>query len=129
VVAVAGAWVTVVVVAGEVVVVACEVVAVDVPEVVALLAVLAALAVVAVVAVAPGIVIAPMAAKRAVATVAVAAEPIVRRRPSRSPASRLSGVGVVSVLFMSLRMPGLAPVFLRNGLESAVKIGAPGGAG
>jgi hypothetical protein len=108
--AVAGAVVTVV--AG------CEVVWVVVVAAVAVeLALLAALA-----AVVPGIVIAPMAAKSAVATVAAAAETTVRRRPSRSPASRLLAVGLASVLFMTLRMGGVPPVLLRTGWELAVKI-------
>jgi hypothetical protein len=74
--------------------------------VLALLAVPAAL--VALAAVVPGMVSAPMAAKRAVAAVAAAAEPTVRRRRSRSPASRLLGVGVASFLFMAIRLMAAA---------------------
>jgi hypothetical protein len=112
VVAVAGAWVTVV---GAV-----EVVPVDAAvEDVELAALVAAVPVVLAAAV-PGIVIAPTTAKRAVATLAAAAEPTVRRRRRRRPASRLLGVGVASVSFMSLRMRGAAEDFVRVGLESAV---------
>jgi hypothetical protein len=108
VVAVAGAWVTVVA-AWEVVVLALEEV-----ELVAVAAALAAAV--------PGIVNAPITAKSAVAAVAAAAEPIVRRRRRRSPASRLLGVGVASVVLMNRSLGGAAEGFLRAGLEFAVKI-------
>ena len=70
----------------------------------------------------PGIVIAPIAAKTAVAIVAAAAEPAVRQRRSRIPASRVVGVGVASVGFMGLRMTSPALVFLRAGLELPVNV-------
>lgn len=113
VVAPAGAWVTAVVAARDVVAAVC--VAVAAVEVVLVAAVVAAM---------PGIVTAPIAAKRVVAAVAAAAEPTVRRRRSRRPASRLRGVGVLSVLFMSPRMSGAPAGFLGASWESAVKIGA-----
>jgi hypothetical protein len=113
VVAVAGAWVTVVA--------APEVVADAAVEEVELAA-LAPAVLVALAAAVPGIVNAPIIAKTAVATLAAAAEPTVRRRRRRRPASRLLGVGVASVSFMSLRMSGPAEGFVRASLESAVKV-------
>jgi hypothetical protein len=110
VVAVAGAWVTVVA-AWEVVVLALDEVE---------LAAMLAAAVLA--ASVPGIVMAPITAKSAVATLAAAAEPSVRRRRRRSPASRLLGVGLATVVLMSHRMSGATEGFLRACLESAVKI-------
>jgi hypothetical protein len=118
VVAVAGAWVTVVA-APDVVVVDAAVEEVE-------LAALVAAVVVVLAAAAPGIVIAPITAKKAVAMLAAAAEPTVRRRRSRRPASRLLGVGVASVSFMSLRMSGAAEGLVRAGLEFAVKIRTAG---
>jgi hypothetical protein len=114
VVAVAGAWVTVVAAADVVADAAVEEVE---------LAALAPAVLVALAAAVPGIVIAPITAKRAVATLAAAAEPTVRRRRRRRPASRLLGVGVASVSFMSLRMGGAAEDFVRVALESAVTPG------
>lgn len=111
-VAVAGACVTVVAAALDVVVDS----AVDEVE----LAALVAAVLVAVAAAVPGIVNAPTTAKKAVATPAAAAEPTVRRRRSRSPASRLLGVGVASVVFMSLRMRAAPEGLVRAGLEFAV---------
>jgi len=95
--------------------------AVLVVSVVAVLAVPVVLA-----AAVPGIVTAPIAAKSAVATVAAAAEPTVRRRLSRSPASRLPGVGAEFVLFMNSRLRAAAEVSLRRGWESPVKMRTPG---
>jgi hypothetical protein len=111
VVAVAGAWVTVVAAADVVADAAVE----EVELAALVLAVLVALA-----AAVPGIVIAPITAKRAVTTLAAAAEPTVRRRRRRRPASRLLGVGVASLSFMGLRMSGASEGFMRVGLESAV---------
>jgi hypothetical protein len=121
VVAVAGACVTVVAVDWDVVAEDWDEVALDVAAGVAVALVALVVLAAPAAAVVPGIVNAPMAAKRAVAAVAAPAETTVKRRRSRSPASRLLGVGVASDLFTRARMGGLAPGFLRAGWESPVK--------